>query len=118
MSGLPLNKQLLERHATLKSCTQTAGCYRFYALPGGPPFRPGLVQVAANGVAVEVEVWSVPQENFGSFVAGIPAPLAIGKVKLANNTQVSGFVCESYAVNGATDISHFGSWRRYLASSQ
>jgi allophanate hydrolase len=115
MSNLPLNKQLTERHATLKSRTRTADCYRFFALPGGPPFRPGLVQVNANGVAVEVEVWSVPEEHFGSFVAGIPAPLAIGKVKLADGTQVCGFLCEGYAVSDAVDISALGSWRAYLA---
>jgi allophanate hydrolase len=115
MSDLPLNKQLTERQATLKSRTRTADCYRFYALPGGPPFRPGLVQVHVNGVAVDVEVWSVPEEHFGSFVAGIPAPLAIGKVKLADGTQVCGFLCEGYAVADAVDISDYGGWREYLA---
>jgi allophanate hydrolase len=116
LSGLPLNKQLLERDAWLVATTRTAPIYRFYALPGGPPFRPGLVQVAENGVAVDVEVWRVPVAHFGSFVAGIPAPLGIGKVKLADGSQVSGFLCESLGVAGATDISALGGWRQYLAS--
>jgi allophanate hydrolase len=114
MSGLPLNKQLLERGAWHISTTRTAPIYRFYALPGGPPFRPGLVQVQENGVAVDVEVWRMPVEHFGSFVAGIPAPLGIGKVKLEDGSAVSGFLCESLGVADATDISQLGGWRQYL----
>ena len=118
MSGLPLNKQLLERSAWRVAITRTAPIYRFYALPGGPPFRPGLVQVKDNGVAIDVEVWRVPTEFFGSFVSGIPAPLGIGKVKLADGSLVCGFLCESLAVADAADISSLGGWRQYLAASR
>ncbi len=116
MSGLPLNEQLLERGAWQVATTRTAPVYRFYALPGGPPFRPGLVQVHENGVAIDVEVWRVPTETFGSFVSGIPAPLAIGKVKLEDGSAVCGFLCESVGVTGAKDISALGGWRQYLAT--
>ena len=116
MSGLPLNSQLLERGARCVAITQTAPVYRFYALPGGPPFRPGLVQVREGGVAVDVEVWRMPLEHFGSFVAGIPAPLGIGKVRLKDGSQVSGFLCEGFAVTGAEEISALGGWRQYLSS--
>jgi allophanate hydrolase len=95
--------------------TRTAPRYRFYALPGGPPFRPGLIQVAEGGVAVDCEVWRMPVENFGSFVAGIPAPLGIGKVRLEDGSEVSGFMCETLGVAGAEDISALGGWRQYLA---
>ncbi len=116
MSGLPLNAQLLERAALHVASTRTAPSYRFYALPGGPPFRPGLVQVGEGGVAIDVEVWRMPVEHFGSFVAGIPAPLGIGKVKLEDGSVVSGFLCESIGVAGAADISALGGWRQYLAA--
>jgi len=118
MSGLPLNKQLLERGAWQVSTTRTAPVYRFYALPGGPPFRPGLVRVKDDGVAVDVEVWRVPAEHFGTFVAGIPAPLGIGKVKLEDGSEVSGFMCEALGVAEAQDISALGGWRQYLASKR
>ncbi len=114
MSGLPLNPQLLERGASCMATTRTAPIYRFYALPGGPPFRPGLVQVRDGGVAIDVEVWRMPLEHFGSFVAGIPAPLGIGKVRLEDGSLVSGFLCEGVAVAGAEDISALGGWRQYL----
>jgi len=116
LSGLPLNHQLTSRGAWLKSTTRTAPRYRLHALPGGPPLRPGLVSVAESGAAIEVEVWSVPSAQFGSFVAGIPAPLGIGKLLLEDGTQVCGFLCEALAVAGAADISDWGGWRRYLAS--
>jgi allophanate hydrolase len=118
MSGLPLNNQLLERGAWQISTTRTAPIYRFYALPGGPPFRPGLVQVRDDGVAVDVEVWRMPVEHFGSFVAGIPAPLGIGKVKLEDGSSVSGFLCESIGVANAVDISALGGWRQYLRTQK
>ena len=117
MEGLPLNQQLTSRNATLVTRTRTAPKYKFFALPGGPPHRPGLVRVATGGASVEVEVWSVPASRFGSFVAGIPTPLGIGRVELESGEQVPGFVCESYATAAATDITALGSWRRYLASA-
>jgi len=116
LSGLALNHQLTERGGFLLESTRTAPQYRFYALPGGPPHRPGLVRVNAGGASIEVEVWALPTEAYGSFVAGIPAPLGIGSVMLADGRTVQGFVCEAYAVSGAADITRFKSWRAYLAS--
>jgi allophanate hydrolase len=116
LSGLPLNHQLRDRGAILLQRTHTAAQYHLFALPGGPPHRPGLIRATSDGAAIEVEVWSVPQAAFGSFVAQIPAPLAIGKVTLADQRQVCGFLCEAHGANGAEDITAHGSWRAYLAS--
>ena len=116
LAGLPLNHQLRDRGAILLQRTHTAPQYRLYALPGGPPQRPGLMRTANNGAPIEVEIWSVPQISFSSFVAQIPAPLAIGQLTLADNRQVCGFLCEAHAVRGADDITAYGGWRAYLAS--
>ncbi|EAT13201.1 allophanate hydrolase [Bermanella marisrubri] len=116
LDGLPLNWQLKERNAQFKKATRTAPCYRMYALAGGPPFRPGLVLDEANGTHIECEIWSVPKQEFGSFVAGIPAPLGIGKVKLEDGSVVSGFICEPYGISDAKDITEFGGWRAYMKS--
>ena len=115
MEGLALNTQLTERGARLLQRTRTAPAYHFYALPGGPPHRPGLIRVTSGGEAIEIEVWAVPAQHFGSFVAQIPAPLGIGKVELADGTRVPGFICEGYAVSGAQNITALGGWRAYLA---
>lgn len=115
LSGLPLNGQLTSRGGRLVTTIRSAPVYRFYALPGGPPKRPGMVRVASGGGAVELEVWELPASAFGSFVAGIPAPLGIGTVELEDGSSVQGFVCEAVAAEGAQDITALGSWRRYLA---
>jgi allophanate hydrolase len=115
MSGLPLNHQLTDRGAWQVAATRTAPAYRLHALPGGPPARPGLVCVPEGGVAIEIEIWRMPEEHFASFVRGIPAPLGIGKVQVADGNRTCGFLCEAHATAGATDISHLGGWRNYLA---
>jgi allophanate hydrolase len=114
MSDLPLNHQLTDRGAYLLEKTTTSAHYDFYALPGGPPFRPGLVRTA-GGAAIEIEIWAIPLDRFGSFVAGIPAPLGIGTLETASGEWVQGFTCESYAVAEATRITELGGWRAYLA---
>jgi allophanate hydrolase len=85
-----------------------------YALPGGPPYRPGLIRDEQNGMAIETEIWDVPKDQFGSFVADIPAPLGIGKVELKDGRWLPGFICEAYGVSHARDITGFRSWRKYL----
>jgi allophanate hydrolase len=116
LTGLPLNGQLTERGAYLIKATHSAACYRLVALPGGPPHRPGMLRVASGGAAIELEVWAVPMEHVGSFLAGIAAPLGLGKIELADGTRVTGFICEGIAADEARDITHFGGWRAYLKS--
>jgi allophanate hydrolase len=116
LSGLPLNRELTERGARLVRRTRTAPRYRLYALPATVPPKPGLVRVRGAGHAIEVEIWAMPIAAFGSFVAGIPAPLSIGTIDLDDGTAVQGFLCEAAAVAEATDISHHGGWRAYLTA--
>ena len=117
LSGQPLNRQLTGRGAHLTATTKTASGYRLYALPDTTPAKPGLVRAPGfDGPGIEVEVWAVPTNAFGSFVAEVPAPLGIGSVEMADGSVMKGFVCEPFAVGGATEITHFGGWRAYLAS--
>lgn len=117
LSGLPLNGELTARQGKLLTCTKTSPDYRLYALSNEAPGRPGMVHVSEGeqGYAIDVEVWALPAVELGSFVAGIPKPLGIGTITLANGESVHGFLCEHYAVRNATDISHLGGWREYLA---
>ncbi|PTY06971.1 allophanate hydrolase [Opitutaceae bacterium EW11] len=118
LSGLSLNSQLTERGAHLIAAAQTAAEYRLYALPGATPPKPGLVRVLRDGVSIALEIWELPVDRYGDFVALIPAPLGIGRLKLRDGSLVQGFVCESAATEGARDISEFGGWRSYLASQE
>jgi len=116
LSGLPLNHQLTGRGARLEKPARTTARYRLFALPGTTPPKPGMVRDADKGSVIDVEVWRLPVAEYGSFVAGIPSPLGIGQVELDDGEWVQGFLCESWAVNGAEEISQLGGWRAYLAS--
>ena len=114
LSGLPLNWQLVERGGRWLETTRTAACYRLYALPGTTPPKPGLVS-SSDGHAIEVELWQLPLREFGSFVADIPAPLGIGRLRLIDGREVQGFLCEAAAVACAENVSADGGWRNHLA---
>ncbi|MND94420.1 Allophanate hydrolase [compost metagenome] len=114
LDGLALNWQLQRRGARLLETTRSSPHYKLYALAGGPPQRPGMLRVSEGGVAVEVEVWELPSRELGSFLTGIPAPLGLGKVQLADGRWECGFICEPYGLQGAIDISHLGGWRGWL----
>lgn len=115
LAGQPLNHQLTARGARLVRAARTAPEYRLFALPGTTPAKPGLVRAPAGGAAIEVEVWELGEREFGSFVAEVPAPLAIGTLRLDDGAEAARFVCEPHAVEGARDITAFGGWRAFLA---
>jgi allophanate hydrolase len=128
LSGQPLNHQLTDRGGRLVASTTTSADYRMVALATTPP-KPGLVRVAPSGAGVDlpvgvsrpvgvslpVEVWELPPAGFAAVVAGLPAPMVIGSVGLADGTHVAGFLCEPVAVEGAEDITASGGWLAYLA---
>lgn len=118
MSGLPLNPELTSRGGMFVERTKTAPAYRFYALAGGPPFRPGLVRVETGGASIELEVWRLPRAAFGDFMAGVPSPLCIGTLELVSGRKVKGFLCEASGLQGAEEITRFGGWRPFMASKQ
>ncbi|MBK7926670.1 MAG: allophanate hydrolase [Bryobacterales bacterium] len=122
LSGQPLNSQLTERGARLVRTTRTAPGYRLYALketlpPNPGPAKPGLVRDATfTGPGIELEVWAVPEDAFGSFVALVPAPLGIGSATIEDGSSVKCFICEQYAIAGSLEITQHGGWRGWLRS--
>ena len=117
LTGMPLNKELTGPGGRMIKSCRTADGYKLFALPNTTPPKPGMVWepgAASRGIAVEV--WELPAAAFAQFVARIPAPLGIGKVRLDDGTTVSGFLCEAHALTGAQDITGYGGWRAYLAS--
>jgi allophanate hydrolase len=114
LQGMPLHHQLTERNARFIAATKTAPTYKLFAMPTTPP-KPALVH-DASGAAIDVEIYELSLEGFGSFVTEIPAPLAMGTVTLADGTEIKGFVAEPRALAGAEDVTKFGGWRAYRAS--
>ncbi|MEM1078329.1 MAG: allophanate hydrolase [Pseudomonadota bacterium] len=113
MSGLPLNGELASRGGRFLEATTTSPDYKLYELAGGPPARPGLLRVS-GGAEIDVELWALPSDQMGSFMAGIPSPLSIGSLTLADGRKCHGFLVEAAGLSGAQDITRFGGWRGFL----
>ncbi|HMO67764.1 MAG TPA: amidase family protein, partial [Novosphingobium sp.] len=114
LKDMPLHWQLTSRDAVLVAETETAPSYRLYAMADSVPPKPALAW-DAEGAAIRVEVYELDIAAFGSFVAEVPPPLAIGTVTLADGSSVKGFVAEPRALAGAEDITGFGGWRAWCA---
>jgi allophanate hydrolase len=118
LAGMPLHWQLSSRNARLVAATHTAAAYRLYAMANSSPPKPALVHTGSSGggSAIALEVYELDIAAFGSFVAEVPPPLAIGSVVLADGSVVKGFIAEPRAIEGARDITSLGGWRAYIAS--
>jgi allophanate hydrolase len=117
LRGMPLHPELVLRGAELVERTTTDSSYRLFALAGTVPPKPGLRRVDAGGAEIEVEVYRMPSEQMGGFVATVAAPLAIGQVTLADGRVVHGFVCEPQGFDDAVDITAYGGWRAFREAS-
>ena len=113
LKDMPLHWQLTSRKAVFVGAFETAPTYRLYAIADSVPPKPALVH-SEDGAAIKVEVYELDVAAFGSFVAEVPAPLAIGTVTLADGSSVKGFVAESRATTGAQDITDLGGWRAFI----
>jgi allophanate hydrolase len=114
LEGMPLHWQLTSREAKFVEATTTAPTYKLYAMAESVPPKPALVH-SEGGAAIALEVYELDMAAFGSFVAEVPPPLAIGTVTLADGSMVKGFVAEPRAMTGAEDITALGGWRAYIA---
>jgi allophanate hydrolase len=114
LKDMPLHWQLTSREARFVGAFETAPSYRLYAMAESDPPKPALVH-DESGAAIKVEVYELDLAAFGSFVAEVPAPLAIGTVTLSDGTSVKGFVAEPRATRGAEDVTALGGWRAYIA---
>ncbi|BBZ27729.1 putative amidase [Mycolicibacterium madagascariense] len=116
LRGQPLAFQLEERGARWMGPVATAPVYRLARLHTTPP-KPGLVRVGAeDGSAIGGELWLVGTARLGDFLAMLPAPMSLGRVTLADGTEVVGFGCALDAWQAGEDITRYGDWPTYLSS--
>lgn len=114
LRGQPLNGQLAGGRM-LRRIT-TAPAYRLFHL-NTTPSKPGLVKVGAGGSSIHGELWSLPATTLAHLLSTLPQPMALGPVSLSDGRDVAGFLCQPDALDGAVDITSFGSWPAYLAST-
>lgn len=114
LRGQPLAWQLADRGARWLGPVRTAPLYRLVRLDTEPP-KPGLARVGpVDGTAIGGELWLVSTAMLGDFLASLPAPMALGRVTLADGSEVVGFGCAMDAWRDGEDISHHGDWPSYL----
>jgi hypothetical protein len=114
MRGLELNPNLLQVGATFVQETTTEPTYRLWSIRDR---HPAMMRVGREqpGVAVAVEVWSVPRSGLVDILLQEPPGLTIGKVRLADGTEVLGVLGEPFLCEGQREITAFGGWRAYIA---
>jgi gamma-glutamylcyclotransferase (GGCT)/AIG2-like uncharacterized protein YtfP len=113
MRGLALNGNLLAAGATFVREARTAPVYRLWSIEDR---HPAMVRVASGGVAVALEVWSVPAAGLAAILLQEPPGLSIGKVRLEDGTEVLGVLGEPVLCEGQREITAHGGWRAYLAA--
>jgi hypothetical protein len=113
MRGLELNSHLLAVGAVFVREAATAPAYRLWSINDS---HPAMVRVTAGGAAVAVELWSVPPAGLATILLREPPGLSIGKVKLADASEVLGVLGEPALCEGQKEITSFGGWRVYTTS--
>src|SRR5262245_62626406 len=111
MRGLELNPNLLAVNATFVREAATEPAYRLWSINDR---HPGMIRVSSGGVAVAVEVWSVPADGLASILLKEPPGLSIGKVRLEDGTEVLGVLAEPVLCQSQKEITSFGGWRAYV----
>jgi carbamate kinase len=114
MRGLTLNRNMVAAGATFVRQTTTEAGYRLWSIDDD---HPAMLRTAnGSGVAVEVEVWSVPAAGLSGILLSEPPGLTMGKVRLADGSLVLGILGEAAVVAGQLEITAYGGWRAYAQS--
>jgi gamma-glutamylcyclotransferase (GGCT)/AIG2-like uncharacterized protein YtfP len=113
MRGLALNGNMVVAGATFICETTTAPCYRLWSIGDR---HPAMLRVNEGGAAIAVEVWYVPPDGLASILLAEPAGLTIGKVLLADGSEVLGVLGEPWLCEGCREITTSGGWKAYAAA--
>lgn len=114
MRGLKLSPNMAAAGATFLRETDTEPAYRLWTINDD---HPAMIRVTdGSGVAVAVEVWSVPRAGLAGILLNEPPGLTIGKVRLVDGSTVLGVIGEPALVEGQTEITRHGGWRAYTAA--
>jgi carbamate kinase len=114
MRGLKLSPNMAAAGASFVREAATEPVYRIWTVNDD---HPAMIRVTdGTGVAVAVEVWSVPAAGLAGILLNEPPGLSIGKVNLADGSTVLGVIGEPALVEGQREISQHGGWRAYTAA--
>jgi hypothetical protein len=112
MRGLELNANLISAGATFVRESATAPMYRLWSIGDR---HPAMMRSANGGAPIALEIWSVPAEGLAAILQSEPPGLCIGKIRLADRTEVLGVLGEPTLCEGQPEITSYGGWRNYVA---
>lgn len=113
MQGLELNGNLQAVGAIFVRETITAPIYRLWSIND---CHPAMMRVSEGGRSIALEIWSLPLAGLAKILQQEPAGLCIGKIKLADSSDVLGVLGEAFLCEGQQEITEFDGWRNYLKS--
>ena len=120
LSGQPRSADLIDAGGSMIALTETAPHYRLLRVGEANPV-PVLVTAESDGAAVEVETWTVPSAALPTILAASSRSVCLGRVALADGSTEIGFVADASVLSTAAeppvDITEYGGWRKYLAST-
>jgi len=115
MRGLKLNPNLTNAGGVFVREDKTDGHYRLWSINDD---HPAMIRTIEPSSQVELEVWELPLAAFATVLSNEPAGLSIGKVKLADGSEVLGVLGEPWLVDGQREITETGGWRNYTEGKQ
>lgn len=115
MRGLALNGNLLQAGARFVREASTTPEYRLYTIGDR---HPAMLRAETGGAAIALELWEIPAAGLAAVLLAEPAGLCIGKVALAEGTEVLGVLGEPWLCAGAPEITRHGGWRAYRAAAR
>jgi allophanate hydrolase len=115
LRGGPLVHQLTDLGARWAGELTTSARYRMTLLPSTPP-KPAITRVPdGGGTALKAHRWLLSPAALGRFLAGLPAPMQLGKVEFDDGTWRTSFGCDGGAADTGVDISRYGGWAAAVA---
>jgi carbamate kinase len=115
MRGSKLNSHMADAKATFVREASTEPAYRLWSIHDN---HPAMVHVTdGSGAALKVEVWAVPRQAVAGLLQAEPPGLAIGKIRLDDDSTVLGVLGESAFVEGEREITEYGGWRAYAEAA-
>ncbi|MDE1242891.1 allophanate hydrolase-related protein [Vibrio aestuarianus] len=110
MRGLKLNHNLINVGAEFVREDVTDKHYRLWSINDD---HPAMIRTIEESNSVDLEIWALPMAAFATVLSNEPAGLSIGKVKLADGSEILGVLGEPCLVEGQREITHTGGWRKY-----
>lgn len=111
MRGQALNHNLIDVGAKFVREDRTAPIYRLWSIDDK---YPAMIRSQTDGAGIEIELWNIRDVELIQILRQEPPGLVIGRVKLADESQVFGVLAEPYVIEGQIEITEYGGWRKYV----